>query len=80
MSLPLSYSDETQNAALSSQITKHEQGQREKSEYSEEQTSQVTFSKSKKPTFDRNLFALEIMQVTKKHFLPVTAIAYEPQI
>lgn len=30
--------------------------------------------------FDRNLFALELMQVVETHFFPVTAVAYEPQI
>lgn len=53
----------------------------QKSKYSVELTSWVTtIPEYQKPTFDGNFFALEIMQVTKQHFFPVTAIAYEAQI
>lgn len=58
-----------------------DQGQGKKLECPVPLTSWVPMIlKSQKPTFDRNLFALEIMQVTEKHFFPVTAITYEPQV
>lgn len=32
------------------------------------------------PTFDGDLLALEVVQVSEQYLLPVAAVAYEPQV